>query len=739
MWTLVDSSVFAAPSVGHHGCSPPWPQGQDRWADQQARAEWHQRDGDDVQHRQGAVCRPLESTGDMILLKPTNLTEISGSMPGSMAGSRSSGKQAADASSEAASRSRLNDFLNLGDRWTIAAVSDVSSSSTASASQMLNGWVVQKRQSGHDQIVLRYDFAADSSVAHRGFISFRVGMASGNPQVVYRMWACQAGGSFQVVDMHTFKCINSSRGSKENFTNLRDWLTCPDRDAQHAFRRLYSPPNSAHQGDGVVYRWTYSFVFRPGDQLMISDLLVEGDPKSLRCPGQAVQFTFRRADFGDMGDALLDLCELLPDRDKCALKCVSRSVLAECRRLRPPVRTTNVSRLLRAETVEWSPRRCELSSPADCSTLAAAWQADIGRLASLDYLNIMGYAIAGLDLRPIYAALGQGAAPRVTTMVANYNSASSAAERASREVAARSEAESARREAETEKLSALREEETNRAQQLASDQSRRRAESELRAVKLELIKAREELDSLFSAKEERLRAQRKQEAEEKRLAAEEEERRLAMEAAKREEERRLAAEAAKREAEEKRRAAEAAKREKAEREAELERARKAEEKAELTARKKVEQEAAKAERREKIRVRAQAKEEKEAEETARLALRQRELELELESTRRELELESTRRDEQERLSRELIERLENGSGEQQADARERLHVEAQDGKKECIVCMANPISHALSPCGHYALCGDCVNELKLNENGNNRPCPVCQQKVNKVIKIYGGD
>ena len=431
-----------------------------------------------------------------------------------------------------------------------------------------------------------------------------------------------------------------------------------------------------------------------------------------------------------MGDALLDLCELLPDRDKCALKCVSRSVLAECRRLRPPVRTTNVSRLLRAETVEWSPRRCELSSPADCSTLAAAWQADIGRLASLDYLNIMGYAIAGLDLRPIYAALGQGAAPRVTTMVANYNSASSAAERASREVAARSEAESARREAETEKLSALREEETNRAQQLASDQSRRRAESELRAVKLELIKAREELDSLFSAKEERLRAQRKQEAEEKRLAAEEEERRLAMEAAKREEERRLAAEAAKREAEEKRRAAEAAKREKAEREAELERARKAEEKAELTARKKVEQVAAKAERREKIRVRAQAKEEKEAEETARLALRQREL---------ELELESTRRDEQERLSRELIERLENGSGEQQADARERLHVEAQDGKKECIVCMANPISHALSPCGHYALCGDCVNELKLNENGNNRPCPVCQQKVNKVIKIYGGD
>eukprot|EP01098_Paradermamoeba_levis_P010461 TRINITY_DN4390_c0_g2_i2.p1 TRINITY_DN4390_c0_g2~~TRINITY_DN4390_c0_g2_i2.p1 ORF type:complete len:199 (-),score=64.21 TRINITY_DN4390_c0_g2_i2:173-742(-) len=52
----------------------------------------------------------------------------------------------------------------------------------------------------------------------------------------------------------------------------------------------------------------------------------------------------------------------------------------------------------------------------------------------------------------------------------------------------------------------------------------------------------------------------------------------------------------------------------------------------------------------------------------------------------------------------------------------------ENSKDECIVCMENKINTALLECGHRALCYDCAVELEI--------CPICRQKIVRVIKLY---
>ena len=60
----------------------------------------------------------------------------------------------------------------------------------------------------------------------------------------------------------------------------------------------------------------------------------------------------------------------------------------------------------------------------------------------------------------------------------------------------------------------------------------------------------------------------------------------------------------------------------------------------------------------------------------------------------------------------------------------------------CVVCMDEPVSHFLDPCGH-TFCKTCLQkslevESFVNENENyiNKNCPVCRKYVNKVRPLY---
>lgn len=53
--------------------------------------------------------------------------------------------------------------------------------------------------------------------------------------------------------------------------------------------------------------------------------------------------------------------------------------------------------------------------------------------------------------------------------------------------------------------------------------------------------------------------------------------------------------------------------------------------------------------------------------------------------------------------------------------------------RECKVCMDNPINTVLIPCGHQALCMDCVTLLRAN---GNKACPICKKETVQVVKTY---
>ena len=60
----------------------------------------------------------------------------------------------------------------------------------------------------------------------------------------------------------------------------------------------------------------------------------------------------------------------------------------------------------------------------------------------------------------------------------------------------------------------------------------------------------------------------------------------------------------------------------------------------------------------------------------------------------------------------------------------------------CVVCMDEPVSHFLDPCGH-TFCKTCLQkslevESFVNENENyiNKKCPVCRKYVNKARPLY---
>jgi DNA repair protein RAD16 len=55
-------------------------------------------------------------------------------------------------------------------------------------------------------------------------------------------------------------------------------------------------------------------------------------------------------------------------------------------------------------------------------------------------------------------------------------------------------------------------------------------------------------------------------------------------------------------------------------------------------------------------------------------------------------------------------------------------IEDTAGGEVCVVCMDNPRSALLMPCGHTALCWSCAQGLE------NKTCPVCREKIDKIVK-----
>ena len=55
-----------------------------------------------------------------------------------------------------------------------------------------------------------------------------------------------------------------------------------------------------------------------------------------------------------------------------------------------------------------------------------------------------------------------------------------------------------------------------------------------------------------------------------------------------------------------------------------------------------------------------------------------------------------------------------------------------DADKEiCKVCLNNKINTVLVPCGHRCICEDCGKSL-----GASKKCPICRQKIQKVMKTF---
>lgn len=56
--------------------------------------------------------------------------------------------------------------------------------------------------------------------------------------------------------------------------------------------------------------------------------------------------------------------------------------------------------------------------------------------------------------------------------------------------------------------------------------------------------------------------------------------------------------------------------------------------------------------------------------------------------------------------------------------------EAEEGEKECCVCLDRSVKTCLKPCNHVVLCVTCSLQIGLGE------CPTCKEKIKKIERIY---
>ena len=59
----------------------------------------------------------------------------------------------------------------------------------------------------------------------------------------------------------------------------------------------------------------------------------------------------------------------------------------------------------------------------------------------------------------------------------------------------------------------------------------------------------------------------------------------------------------------------------------------------------------------------------------------------------------------------------------------------EDAANPCSICLDTPCSHALVPCGHLCLCGDCSNQL-LQLPARRQLCPICQGAFVRTLRVW---
>jgi hypothetical protein len=64
--------------------------------------------------------------------------------------------------------------------------------------------------------------------------------------------------------------------------------------------------------------------------------------------------------------------------------------------------------------------------------------------------------------------------------------------------------------------------------------------------------------------------------------------------------------------------------------------------------------------------------------------------------------------------------------------RNRIDPPKEDSAGDCVVCLCEPATHAMIPCGHRCVCEDCSEGL-LRSRG---ACPICRACVDQIVKIY---
>ena len=50
--------------------------------------------------------------------------------------------------------------------------------------------------------------------------------------------------------------------------------------------------------------------------------------------------------------------------------------------------------------------------------------------------------------------------------------------------------------------------------------------------------------------------------------------------------------------------------------------------------------------------------------------------------------------------------------------------------KVCSICLDKPLTHAVMPCGHKCMCGDCADKL------TSKVCPICKDEYITIGQIY---
>jgi len=52
-------------------------------------------------------------------------------------------------------------------------------------------------------------------------------------------------------------------------------------------------------------------------------------------------------------------------------------------------------------------------------------------------------------------------------------------------------------------------------------------------------------------------------------------------------------------------------------------------------------------------------------------------------------------------------------------------------KETCVICLSQPRTHVLIPCGHKLFCGGCAGLLAQKN------CPICRVEIQSTLKVFG--